>query len=120
MLTVTKRFEFAYAHFLPEYDGNCRSLHGHNGVLEVEVSDSPGSEVVYPTMVCDFGVLKKIVKENVIDVLDHTDLNLIFKHPTAETMTRWIWEQLEIAFGESLVRVRVYETSDSYAEFKGE
>jgi 6-pyruvoyltetrahydropterin/6-carboxytetrahydropterin synthase len=35
MITVTKSFDFCYAHHLPGYIGKCCQLHGHNGKLEV-------------------------------------------------------------------------------------
>ena len=121
MLTVTKRFEFAYAHSLPEYSGKCKQLHGHNAILEVEVSGPPiGSSKVYDTMIVDFGDLKTIVNREVLDVLDHRMLNEIpgLEVPTAESMALWIWTKLEAVFGVGLERVRVHETFNSYAEIK--
>lgn len=118
-MTVTKKFEFSYAHFLPEYSGKCKHMHGHNAVLEVEVSGPPiGIGKVYDTMVVDFGDLKDLVRIEILDVLDHKLLNEILEIPTAESMVIWIWERLQIVFGEELQRVRVFETSDSYAEIK--
>ena len=113
LLTVTKRFEFAYAHYLPDYPGDCARLHGHNAILEVEVASRAKA---YPTMVVDFKDLKTVVKEKVLSKLDHEYLNDILHYPTAESMAEWVWEQLEDDL--ELVRVRVYETSDSYAELK--
>ncbi|MBU0777729.1 6-carboxytetrahydropterin synthase QueD [Patescibacteria group bacterium] len=119
MLTITKKFEFAYAHLLPNYEGKCRNLHGHNAVLEVEVSGPPiNRQNVYPTMVCDFGDLKGIVDTEIINKLDHKHLNDIMEYPTAETMCQWIWNRLFVVFGKRLERVRIYETSNSYAEVK--
>ena len=34
---VTKTVDFCYGHRLMEYDGKCRNLHGHNGLLEVDL-----------------------------------------------------------------------------------
>ena len=73
MLTVTRRFEFCYGHKLPGYDGKCANLHGHNSVLEIEVSGQEG--IPYSGMVTDFGDLKKFVMENIIEALDHHYLN---------------------------------------------
>jgi 6-pyruvoyltetrahydropterin/6-carboxytetrahydropterin synthase len=69
-------------------------------------------------MVIDFKEMKKIVKEEVIDLLDHKYLNDVIEIPTAENMVRFIVEKLKKPFGPHLVRVRVYETPDSYAEWK--
>lgn len=144
MLTVTKRFEFCYGHFLPEYNGPCISQHGHNAILFVEVKRGSLSQRYlnydYPGMVCDFSILKKAVKENILDVLDHKNINdlepvekrdnflspccnktrlswnKMIKHPTAENMVLWIKEVLSLYF--DLVRIRLYETPNSYAEWK--
>src|SRR5712691_644802 len=65
---VTKVIHFCYGHRLLEYEGKCRYLHGHNGVLEVDVDarslDNLG-------MVIDFGVVNDVVKTWVDDNLDH-------------------------------------------------
>ena len=136
-LTVTKIFEFCYGHKLPEYEGKCRRFHGHNAILEVEVKHLPSLEC-YPGMVCDFSTLKKVVKER-IEVLDHRNINdlplverlpnlqlspsgeawnKMIKHPTAENMVCWFVSVLEMQFSDSLVRVRLYETPSSYAEWR--
>ena len=118
VLTVTKIFEFAYAHYLPEYPGKCKVMHGHTGILEVEVIDAGGVKAFYPGMIIDFGDLKKVVNQMVIDRLDHAMLNHFIEIPTAENITKWVVEQLTPAFGQGLQRVRVYETPTSYAEWR--
>ena len=119
MLSVTKRFEFHYAHRLPNYDGKCVNLHGHLGILDVEVVQAGGIPVPsYEGMVIDFGDLKSIVQENVIDKLDHSYLNDFIEIPTAENITRWIVQQLLPFLEAGLVRIRVYETPTSWAEWK--
>lgn len=120
MLTVTKRFEFHFAHYLPEYPGKCAKLHGHTGILEVEVAKQFGKvESTYPGMVMDFKDLKAVVMENVIDKLDHACLNEFFpENPTAENTVLWIRDQLMASFGHGLVRVRIWETPSSYAEWR--
>ena len=119
MLTVTKIFEFSAGHFLPDYDGKCRESHGHNFVLEVEVADREDiDDSVYPTMIIDFSDLKKIVEEKVIDRLDHKTLNDIIPIPTAESLVLWIAGELLSAFHNRLNRIRLYETSTSYAEWR--
>ena len=120
MISVTKRFEFSYGHTLKDHKGKCKNLHGHNGILEVEITKSllPIFKKDYPGMVIDFGDLKKIVKEEIIDILDHSYLNeaLQTDYPTAEYVCLWVWRKLFKTFQYSLKRVRIYETSDSYAE----
>lgn len=116
-ITVTKRFEFAYAHHLPEYNGKCANLHGHTGILEVEIGQflQLGS---YEGMIIDFGELKRIVEEEIIKYFDHAYLNELISRPTAENMVSWVVEKLDNVFGQALKRIRIYETPDSYAEWK--
>ena len=139
-VTVTKRFEFCYGHHLPEYSGKCCVQHGHNAILDIEVSGAPFNLVEpYAGMTCDFGTLKKIVTERVLDILDHQNLNdlpapdygptdegfteeesvffVMASVPTAENTVRWIVATLYETFGMNLHRVRLYETPDSYAEW---
>lgn len=74
-------------------------------------------------MIMDFGFLKKIVNDSVLEKLDHKNLNDIWNNPTAEEMiediVRWIDLELE-KFPSYVERVRLWETSNSYAEWKAE
>ena len=120
-LLVTKIFSFEYAHYLPDYPGKCKNLHGHRGILKVTVSGPPkDAQDDYPGMIVDFSILKKIVVREVIDKFDHNLLNDVFPEenpPTAENMTVWVVNTLSKFFGNNLRRVQVYETNDSFAEF---
>lgn len=129
--TVTKLFEFEAAHHLPNYDGVCKNLHGHSYKLEVEVS---GFIEEITGMIMDFKELKEIVNKYVVNVFDHSNLNDHFENPTAEIMVKWIFEKLEPIIenprevkirggvrkfrGKELIRIRLWETSTSYAEVK--
>ncbi|MDA9333723.1 6-carboxytetrahydropterin synthase, partial [Polaribacter sp.] len=60
-------------HALYGYDGKCKNVHGHSYKLSVTVSGSPitdNSNVKFG-MVIDFSDLKKIVKEEIVDIFDH-------------------------------------------------
>lgn len=123
-VTITKRFEFCYGHFLPDYKGKCATQHGHNSTLEIEI-DSHHNVCTYPGMIMDFGDLKSIVKDLVIDKLDHKNLNefpeFALTAPTAENIVNWVVHTLtspESPLQFCLTRVRVYETADSYAEWR--
>jgi 6-pyruvoyltetrahydropterin/6-carboxytetrahydropterin synthase len=72
-IRVTKQFTFEMAHALLGYDGSCKYVHGHSYGLSVTVIGEPTKEDGNPKlgMVIDFGDLKKIVKETVVDVFDH-------------------------------------------------
>lgn len=126
MISVCRRFEFHAAHHLPFHTGKCKQIHGHSYFLEVEVTghiqtrefdkDNPQAG-----MILDFGDLKEIVNKCVIDKLDHKDLNDLWENPTAEIMVgdiaRWIDNAIDYA---DLLRVRLWETSNSYAEWRYE
>ena len=62
------------AHALKGYDGLCRNIHGHTYLLRVTLSGKIRHENENPKngFVLDFGVLKEIIKREVIDVYDHS------------------------------------------------
>ena len=123
MISVIKKFEFEAAHYLPDYEGACSTMHGHTFKLEIELT----ADKFLNGMIIDFSQLKKIVAELVLEKLDHKVLNDIIPTPTSENIILWIRNRLGpiIAnFSEDksnnleLIRVRLYETSNSYAEWK--
>jgi 6-pyruvoyltetrahydropterin/6-carboxytetrahydropterin synthase len=72
-IRITKQFSFETGHALYGYDGKCRNVHGHSYKLSVTVIGSPiddNSHVKFG-MVIDFSDLKKVVKEEIVDVFDH-------------------------------------------------
>jgi len=107
-------FRFASSHFLTNYHGKCERLHGHNYKMIVTVK----GEVKNDGMVLDFKILKEIVKENVINLLDHQHLNDIIKNPSAENITIFAWEKLKEKI--PLKSIRLYETENYYCEYEGE
>ncbi|RLC88866.1 MAG: 6-carboxytetrahydropterin synthase QueD [Chloroflexi bacterium] len=119
MLELTKIFEFAYAHHLPDYDGPCKNLHGHTAILEVTIMNMSYLDH-YPAMVFDFKELKEIVNAAVIDPLDHSYLNDKFEIPTCETVIDWIAMEIEqqLPFGIILKKLKLYETPTSYITWK--
>ena len=72
-IRITKKFDFEAGHALYGYDGKCKNLHGHSYKLHVTVMGSPIDDISNPKygMVIDFGDLKKIVKEEIVDIFDH-------------------------------------------------
>lgn len=117
-VTITKKFEFEAAHRLPKHKGICANVHGHTYKLEVEV-EREDKQMNEEGMIVDFSILKQLVNVNIIELMDHKYLNDIFEDPTAENMVFWIFNKLKGVFLDHnmcLVRVRLYETSNSYAE----
>ena len=131
MYSVTKRIEFCYGHRLLDYDGICKHPHGHNGLVEVEVRSGTLDK---RNMVCDFSDIKRVVKGWIDRDLDHKMLLrkddplvkalqqlgepvfLCDSNPTAEHIAKIIYQH---AAGEGLpvVRVKLWETPTSYAEY---
>ncbi|MCW5519872.1 6-carboxytetrahydropterin synthase [Aureitalea sp. L0-47] len=72
-IQITKMFTFETGHALYGYDGKCRNVHGHSYKLSVTVNGTPIDDPNHVKfgMVIDFTDLKKIVKEEVVDVFDH-------------------------------------------------
>lgn len=121
-LTITDEFEAA--HRLPDYDGKCCRLHGHNWRVEVTVR---GNTLDASGMLIDFKVLKKQMAE-VLQTLDHYYLNETAPFanlpPTAEHIARYIYETLcaQINFS-GLVKiyaVKVWESPRSCAAYMPE
>ena len=82
-IRVTKKFTFDMAHALYGYDGPCKNIHGHTYTLSVTLIGKVISDNLNPKngMVIDFTDFKKVVKDNVIDVFDHSlVLNLNSPH----------------------------------------
>jgi 6-pyruvoyltetrahydropterin/6-carboxytetrahydropterin synthase len=140
-IRVTKEFHFEMAHALWNYDGVCKHIHGHSYKLFITICGEPIQDVSNPKlgMVMDFGDLKKIVKEPVVDFLDHslvlnrtagnsipddsnqmyTKVHLFDFQPTCENLVIYIANTILALLdpGIELVSVRLYETASAYAEW---
>lgn len=115
-MIIFRRFGFDAAHCIPSHPGRCHFPHGHHWRVEVAVKGNFEEE---DSMLIDFGDLKKILMREVIDRLDHTDLNDIFEfEPTAENLAVWIRRQIEYYLPENILIhfVRVWESEDCYAQ----
>ncbi|MDV2503765.1 MAG: 6-carboxytetrahydropterin synthase [bacterium] len=133
MYTVTKQIHFCYGHRLLNYDGNCRWLHGHNGLVEIELAAETLDE---QGMVYDFTTIKRILKTWIDENLDHKmilnrddplvqtlqehgePLYLLDENPTAEAIARLIYEE-SARQGFPVVEVRLWETPTSWAAYRG-
>jgi len=72
-IRITKDFRFEMAHALKGYNGLCKNIHGHTYELKVTIAGNPITDQKNPQwgMVMDFGDLKKIVKQEIVDRYDH-------------------------------------------------
>lgn len=102
-IRLTKEFNFEAAHLLSGYDGLCRNIHGHSYRLFVTVIGEPNSSVDDPKrgMVIDFGDLKRIVNEQVVDRMDHALvlLDSVEARESAEMLSRCCGSQKTILCG---------------------
>ena len=109
-MKVGRIFYFDASHHIPKYKGKCEQIHGHTYRLEVMAED----EVKKDGMVMDFTEIKDIINREVVDVLDHRNLNEVLDNPTAENITEWIWNALEKKL--PLKSVKLWEGRDSWVE----
>ncbi|HLB01181.1 MAG TPA: 6-carboxytetrahydropterin synthase [Bacteroidota bacterium] len=135
MMYLTRREHFCASHrlFNPKYSdeknvgiyGKCAwpNGHGHNYELEVTVSGTPDAGT---GMIMDLKRLADIMDAEIVERVDHRHLNhdvdfLKNVIPTAENLALVFWKILEkkIRPGK-LYSVRIYETPDNYAEYRGE
>jgi 6-pyruvoyltetrahydropterin/6-carboxytetrahydropterin synthase len=115
MHQIEAEFTFAAAHRLPRYDGKCFNLHGHNYRFQVAVRGEPDA---FSGMLIDFVDIEKAVKDQVLDKVDHTNLNDFIENPTAENIAVWIWQRLEDKL-RGLAEVRLWEVPTSCVVYRG-
>ena len=72
-IRIPKQFSFESGHALHGYDGKCKNIPGHSYRLDVTVIGKPVADESNPKcgMVIDFSDLKKIAKDEIVDVFDH-------------------------------------------------
>ncbi|TGD58392.1 6-pyruvoyl trahydropterin synthase family protein [Flavobacterium humi] len=141
-IRITKQFNFETGHALYGYDGKCKNVHGHSYKLSVTVIGSPitDRDNVKYGMVIDFSDLKKIVKEDIVDIFDHaTVFNATTPHielanelktrghhvilvdyqPTSENMVIDFAAKIKRRLPDSikLHSLRLQETETSFAEW---
>ena len=135
MIEITRREEFSAAHRLFNADwsdekneavyGKCANphYHGHNYVVEVTLRGSVNPET---GMVYDLADLKTKMRDEVVDALDHKNLNedaagfMKNRIPTAENIAVSIWERLEEHFESGILfRVRLYENERNFVDYFG-
>ena len=129
-----ERFNAAHRLFNPNWSdkkneqifGKCanKNWHGHNYELFVTVEGPIDPDTGY---VMDLKKLSDIIKHNVVDKMDHRNLNLEVDFmkgviTTAENIAVKIYEQIEKDIKLttcSLHSVKLYETENNYVEYYG-
>ena len=79
---------------LPNHPGKCSRLHGHSYRLDVALEGDLQTDGPAAGMIEDFAFVTRVVKEAVINELDHRSLNELLPNPTAENIVVWIWSRL--------------------------
>ena len=143
-IAITRRLEFDAGHRLPNHKSQCRNIHGHRYALEITLSSDVIREegAADDGMVMDFGDIKRIANEKLVDLWDHAFLvhrgdnvmvdflAAISGHktvildvvPTAENLAQAAFAILKDAYHDrfghvlALTRVRLYETPNCWAD----
>jgi len=113
--------EFAAAHQLRGYSGNCSRMHGHNWKVEVEVT---GNTLDNVGMVTDFKTMKRAARD-VAERLDHFYLNDIPPfdtiNPTAENLAAWFYREVGMLLNNEhahVSAVTLWETDRACVTYK--
>lgn len=135
MIYLTRREHFCASHrlFNPEYSdeknlqiyGKCSYPHGHghNYDLEVTIVGNPDEST---GMIIDLKDLSEIIRREITEKVDHRHLNVDIDFlrgiiPTAENLVRVFWKVLYPKLDKCrLFSIRLSETPNNYAEYRGE
>jgi len=129
MHILTTESSFDAAHFLTNYEGKCKNIHGHRWRVIVSITGKLNNG-----MVCDFNLIKKDLKE-LCDYFDHSfivEKNSLKKElydmlkdeflirdvdfrTTAENFSKYFYDELSKKY--EVVEVTVYETPNNSARY---
>lgn len=144
ILEITRKLEFDAGHRIPNHHGQCKHLHGHRYQLEITISGEmiQKSGASDEGMVLDFGQIKQIAKEQLVDLWDHAFLvakadteilnflNKLPNHktvildeiPTVENLAKKAFAMLAPLIEKEfegriyLKKIRLYETPNCWAD----
>lgn len=140
MYYIRTEGHFDGAHFLKDYNGKCRNIHGHRWKVVVEIQQEKLDENVQTRgMLVDFSDLKKAVKsictrfdhclvfesgslkEQTIGAMKEEDFRMaeVPFRPTAENFARYFYEELEKQ-GYNVHRAAIYETPTNCAVYEAD
>lgn len=136
MIYISRKVEFCASHRLhspvmsdaenAKLYGRCNNVngHGHNYTLEVTVSGSIDRDT---GMVMDLKVLKDLLEREIVDRVDHKNMNIDVDFlqniiPTAENIVASFWQLLEGKLPDNcrLFEMRLWETDNNVAFYRGE
>jgi 6-pyruvoyltetrahydropterin/6-carboxytetrahydropterin synthase len=108
MYELRVKDHFDAAHYLADYNGPCRNIHGHRWEVEVCIK---GADLDRCNMLIDFKEIKSRLKP-LINILDHNGFlndNLNTPNPTAELIAKWFFDHLSL---EGLYSVIIWESPE--------
>jgi 6-pyruvoyltetrahydropterin/6-carboxytetrahydropterin synthase len=135
MVYLTKQMSFSASHRLYNSNlseeenykiyNNCANIngHGHNFKLEVSVVGEPDPITGY---VINLKELKNIIQKEIIDIVDHKNLNLDVPQlantiPTSENLIILFWNLLADKFANAtLAKIKLSESDTSWVEYYGQ
>lgn len=129
MHLITSESSFDAAHFLTNYEGKCKNIHGHRWRVVVTIKGELTND-----MLVDFGDFKKDIKD-LCDYFDHSFivekgsldkklfdllnkqfvLRVVEFRTTAENFSKYIFEEMSKKY--SVKEVCVYETPNNCARY---
>lgn len=129
MFLLTTEAAFDAAHFLTNYEGKCKNIHGHRWKVVATISGEPKNG-----MIVDFGDLKKDLKD-LCDYFDHTfivekdslkpelfkmldeqfTLRTVPFRTTAENFSKYFYDMLNKKY--NVREIMVYETPTNCARY---
>lgn len=129
MHLITSETSFDAAHFLTNYEGKCKNIHGHRWRVVVTIKGE-----LINGMLVDFGDFKKDIKD-LCDYFDHSFivekgsldkklfdllnkqfvLRVVEFRTTAENFSKYIFEEMSKKY--SVKEVCVYETPNNCARY---
>ena len=129
MHLITSESSFDAAHFLTNYEGKCKNIHGHRWRVVVTIKGE-----LTNGMLVDFGDFKKNIKD-LCDYFDHSFivekgsldkklfdllnkqfvLRVVEFRTTAENFSKYIFEEMSKKY--SVKEVCVYETPNNCARY---
>ena len=143
-IEITRKLEFDAGHRIPHHDGHCRHIHGHRYVIEVTLMGAVLNHQGHGDdgMVLDFGDIKTITNEAIVEPWDHAflvakeDVALVNflatipghktvvlnSIPTVENLAQEAFATLDPIFKDrfggrlNLSRLRLYETPNCWAD----
>jgi 6-pyruvoyltetrahydropterin/6-carboxytetrahydropterin synthase len=130
---LTKQFKFCAAHkywneswdYEKNYQvfGDDVKVHGHNYILDVTITGEINPDSGF---IVDIQEIKSIVSENVINILDHSQIEKDIewfdgKQPSTENLVLFIWEQIssKIKIPARLYKIKLRETPTIFTEYFG-